>query len=156
MKNSMYNKYTIYFSDVYIPSPTIIEEDRSLKEILPNEVFNFKTISRELLDTKIKNEIVTLEVDIDSFSTNILSFKEISKSPESFAQYSPISDFPSSFKDISYSIKDYSKTQELENLLLNYQCDIIKDVYDGDDHWYQSEWCIQAMQQNFCSVRSNV
>jgi len=102
------------------------------QEILPNEVFDFEILSRDLLDTKIKNEIVTLEVDIDRFSTNILSFKEISKSPESFAQYSPISDLPSSFKDISYSIKDSSKTQELQDLLLNYQSDIIKNVYIFD------------------------
>jgi len=102
------------------------------KKILPNEVFDFKIVSRELLDTKIKNEIVTLEANINSFSSDILSYNEISQSPESFTQYSPISDFPSSFKDISYSIKDYSKTQELENLLLNYQCDIIKDVYIFD------------------------
>ena len=95
-------------------------------------MFDFEILSRDLLDTKIKNEIVTLEVDIDRFSTNILSFKEISKSPESFAQYSPISDLPSSFKDISYSIKDYSKTQELQDLLLNYQSDIIKNVYIFD------------------------
>ena len=39
---------------------------------------------------------------------------------------------PASFKDISYSIKDYSKTQELQDLLLNYQSDIIKNVYIFD------------------------
>ena len=102
------------------------------QEILPNEAFDFKILSRDLLDTKIKNEIVTLEVDIDRFSTDILPYKEISKSPENFAQYSAISDLPSSFKDISYSIKDYSKTQELQDLLLNYQSDIIKYVYIFD------------------------
>ena len=102
------------------------------QEILPNEVFDFEILSRDLLDTKIKNEIVTLEVDIDRFSTDILPYKEISKSPENFAQYSAISDLPSSFKDISYSIKDYSKTQELQDLLLNYQSDIIKYVYIFD------------------------
>ena len=95
-------------------------------------MFDFGIVSREPLDTKIKNEIITLEVDIDRFSTDILSYKEISKSPESFAQYSPISDLPSSFKDISYSIKDYSKTQELQDLLLNYQSDIIKNIYIFD------------------------
>ena len=102
------------------------------QEILPNEVFDFKLVSRDLLDTKIKNEIVSLEVDIDSFSSEILSYKELSQSPEGFAQYSLISDFPSSFKDISYSIKDYSKTQELQDLLLNYQSDIIKNIYIFD------------------------
>jgi phenylalanyl-tRNA synthetase beta chain len=102
------------------------------QEILPNEVFDFKLVSRDLLDTKIKNEIVSLEVDINSFSSDILSYKEVSQSPKSFAQYSPISDFPSSFKDISYSIKDYSKTQELQDLLLNYESDIIKNIYIFD------------------------
>jgi phenylalanyl-tRNA synthetase beta chain len=102
------------------------------QKILPNEVFDFKIISRELLDTKINNEIISLEVDISSFSSDILSYKEICKPPESFAQYIPISDLPSSFKDISYSIKDYSKTQELQDLLLNYQCDIIKNIYIFD------------------------
>ena len=102
------------------------------QEILPNEMFDFKILSRDLLDTKIKNEIVTLEVDIDKCSSDILSYKEVSKSPESFAQYSPISDLPSSFKDISYSIKDYSKTVVLQDLLLNYQSAIIKNVYIFD------------------------
>jgi phenylalanyl-tRNA synthetase beta subunit len=102
------------------------------QEILPNEVFDFKIVSRELLDTKINNEIVALEVDINRFSNDILSYKEVSQPPESFVQYSSISDLPSSIKDISYSIKDYSKTQELQDLLLNYQSDIIKNIYIFD------------------------
>ncbi|MDA7851242.1 phenylalanine--tRNA ligase beta subunit-related protein, partial [Gammaproteobacteria bacterium] len=102
------------------------------QEILPNEAFDFKILSRDLLDTKIKDEIISLEVDISSFSSDILPYKEIYKPPESFAQYSPISDMPSSFKDISYSIKDYDKTKELQDLLLNYQSDIIKNVYIFD------------------------
>ena len=102
------------------------------QEILPNEVFDFKRVSRDLLNTKIKNEIVTLEVDIDKFSSDILSYNEVSKSPEGFVQFNPISDLPSSSKDISYSIKDFSKTKELQNLLLNYQSEIIKNVYIFD------------------------
>jgi phenylalanyl-tRNA synthetase beta chain len=102
------------------------------QKILPNEIFDFKIVSRELLDTKIKNEIVALEVNINSISSDILSYIEVSQPPETFAQYSPISDLPSSFKDISYSIKDYSKTQELQDLLLNYQSDIVKNIYIFD------------------------
>ena len=101
-------------------------------EVLPNKVFDFKILSRDLLDSKIKNEIVVLEADLDEFSGDALSFKEISKSPKSFVQYDPISDLPSSFKDISYSIKDLSKSQELQDLLLNYQNDILKNVFIFD------------------------
>jgi len=102
------------------------------QQILPQEVFNFSQVSRDSLDTKIKNEIVSLEVDIEKFSHDILSYQELSKSPENFNQYIPISDLPSSFKDISYSVKDYSKTKDLQSLLLNYQSDIIKNVYIFD------------------------
>ena len=73
-----------------------------------------------------------MEVDIDRFSSDILSYSEASKPPESFVQFNPISDLPSSFKDISYSIKDYSKTQALQDLLLKYQSDIIKNIYIFD------------------------
>ena len=102
------------------------------QQILPNEVFDFKLLSRDLLDTKIKNEIVILEVNIDNFSEDILSYKELSRPPENFNQYSPISDLPSSFKDISFSLKDFSKIQDLQDLLLKYQSDIIKNVYIFD------------------------
>jgi phenylalanyl-tRNA synthetase beta subunit len=73
-----------------------------------------------------------LEVDISRFSNEILSYKEVSQSPEKFAQYSPISDLPSSIKDISYSIKDFSKIHELEILLLNYQSNIVKNIFIFD------------------------
>ena len=63
-------------------------------EKLPNEDFNFKVLNREALNTKIKNEIVVSEVDIDSFSPEILNYKHNSKPPKSFNQYSPISDLP--------------------------------------------------------------
>jgi phenylalanyl-tRNA synthetase beta subunit len=102
------------------------------QEILPNKVFDFQILSRDSLDTKIKNEIITLEVDIGRFSNDILSYKEVSKPPESFAQFNPISDLPSSTKDFSFSVKDFSKILELENLLLNYQSNIVKNIFIFD------------------------
>tara|TARA_B100001057_G_scaffold123379_1_gene122229 strand:- start:2157 stop:4061 length:1905 start_codon:yes stop_codon:yes gene_type:complete len=101
-------------------------------EILPNEIFDFKILSRELLDTKLTNEIVSLEVDIKSLPNDILFYKEISKPPERLNQYSPISDLPSSFKDISYAVKNYNKIQDLQDLMLNYENDIIKNVFIFD------------------------
>ena len=101
-------------------------------EILPNKIFDFKILSRELLDTKVTNEIVSLEVDIKSLPNDILFYKEISKPPERINQYSPISDLPSSFKDISYAVKNYNKIQDLQDLMLNYENDIIKNVFIFD------------------------
>ena len=102
------------------------------QEILPNDVLDFKILSRDDLDTKLKTEIISLELDIDRFSSDILNYNEISKSPENFIKYKPISDLPSSFKDISYLITNSSKIEELENLLINYENEIIKNVYIFD------------------------
>jgi phenylalanyl-tRNA synthetase beta chain len=102
------------------------------QKILPNKPFDFQIFSRDSLNTKIKNEIITLEINTDEFSNYILDYKETSKPPSSFNHYKPISDLPSSFKDISYSIKDYNKTSDLQDLLLNYQNDIIKKIYIFD------------------------
>jgi len=102
------------------------------QEILPNEVFDFQILSRESLDTKIKSEIIALEIDIERFSDDILVYKELSQPPEDFVQFNPISDLPSSIKDISYSVKDFSKIHELESLLLSYQNDIVKNIFIFD------------------------
>jgi len=107
------------------------------KKICPNQVFDYKILSRELLDTKLKNEIVSLEIDIDKFSSSILSYKEISKAPLKFNQFNPISDLPSSFKDISYLITDDSKIQSLHELFLNYKNEIIKNIYIFDYYYNQ-------------------
>jgi phenylalanyl-tRNA synthetase beta subunit len=102
------------------------------KQILPNESFNFQLLSRDSLDTKLKNEIIVLEVNIDRLPNDILTYQESSKPPKYFNKYIPISDLPSSFKDISYSVKDFSKIKDLQDLLLKYQSDIIKNVYIFD------------------------
>ena len=102
------------------------------QKILPNEVFDFQILSRGSLDTKIKSEIIALEVNIERFSDDILSYKEASKSPEIFTQFNPISDLPSSTKDLSYLIKDFSKIRELENLFFSYQSDILKNIFIFD------------------------
>ena len=102
------------------------------KVILPNKELNFKHLSRKSLDTKLKDEIVTLEVDIDVFDEDILNYKESSHPPIKFNKFVPISEMPCSFKDISFSIKDFSKTKELEKLLLNYNNDILKNIFIFD------------------------
>ena len=92
----------------------------------------FKIISRDSLNTKVTSEIISIEIDIESLSNEVLSYKEISKPPKLFNQYNLISEQPCSFKDISYSIKDYKKTKELQELLLNYSNDILKNVFIFD------------------------
>ncbi len=102
------------------------------KEKLPNQDFNFKVLNRETLNTKIKNEIVVSEVNIDSFSTEILNYNHNSKSPKSFNQYSPISDLPYSKRDLSFSIKDYSSCEILQEFIMGFKDKLLKEVFIFD------------------------
>jgi phenylalanyl-tRNA synthetase beta chain len=102
------------------------------QEALPNEDFELKVLNRDSLNTKIKNEIIGSEVDIANFSNAVLKYKENSKSPESFREYSPISDLPYSMRDLSFSIKDYTKLNELERLVLDFNDELLKEVFIFD------------------------
>ena len=102
------------------------------QKALPNEDFEFQVLNRDSLNTKIKNEIIGSEVDIVNFSPAVLKYKESSKSPESFKEYLPISDLPYSMRDLSFSIKDYTKLKVLEGLILDFDDELLKDVFIFD------------------------
>ena len=71
-------------------------------------------------------------MDISKCNEIILDYKELSKPPDEFNQYVSISELPSSFKDISFSIVDFSKLETIQDLLLNFDNKYIKDVYIFD------------------------
>ena len=102
------------------------------KEGLPSENFDFQILNRDSTKTKIKNEIIGCEVDISNFSTEVLNYKEISKSPDSFIQYRPISELPYSQRDLSFSIKNFSSRQNLEKYILGYENELLKEKFIFD------------------------
>ena len=102
------------------------------KETLPNENLEFKVLNRESLNTKVKNEIICCEVDIGNFSSDILSYKRVSKPPEIFIEYSPISDLPCSIRDLSFSIKDFTKLDKFIEYILEFKHKLLKEIYIFD------------------------
>ena len=72
------------------------------KDVLPSEDFAIKIFNREGLNSKIKNEIVGCEIDIENFSTEVLNYKEETGPPSSFKKFSQISDLPFSSRDLSF------------------------------------------------------
>ena len=67
-----------------------------------------------------------------SFSSDVLSFKEISKPPESFIEYTPISDLPISIRDLSFSIRDFTELDKLQKYILEFEHELLKDVFIFD------------------------
>ena len=60
-----------------------------------------------------------------------LSAKPVNLS-ETYIKYQPISEFPSSIRDLSFSIKDPKDYYELQMKILEYKHNLIKDVFIFD------------------------
>ena len=47
-------------------------------------------------------------------------------------QYSPISEYPFSIRDLSFSIKDYAKSKSLEKFVLGFEDKLLKEIFVFD------------------------
>lgn len=94
-------------------------------------------IDRVKLDSKIKTPIFAIEVNIDAIYKNFKNYTPLSKISSEFVQYKPISEFPSSYRDLSFSIKDKSKISEVIETLLDFRSDLIKQSFMFD--YYKNE-----------------
>lgn len=105
---------------------------RLLKKLSMNTNFNIFSLSRDLLDTKVKSEIVCLEMNLDDFCSGDITTKYESFAPETFVKYNPISEFPCSYRDISYLIEDTNKIDKLEAMIGEYKNPLVKEVFMFD------------------------
>jgi phenylalanyl-tRNA synthetase beta chain len=106
-----------------------------LKELSPTTNINPIIIDRKNLNTKLNNEIIYLELELNSLNGLIPDFisnqKRRSKD-HNFIKYRPVSEFPSSSRDLSFSIKNIDKYYEIQDYLLGYKSDLIKEVFIFD------------------------
>tara|TARA_B100000963_G_scaffold355449_1_gene373720 strand:+ start:4613 stop:6523 length:1911 start_codon:yes stop_codon:yes gene_type:complete len=96
------------------------------------EKFSIEEISRDTLNSKSKNKIIFCEFEIDSSLEPENSFDDLVLDDISGKEYEPISEYPSSFRDLSFSIKDYSQCKLLEKFILNYEHNLLKEVFVFD------------------------
>lgn len=94
------------------------------------EFDNIEILSREKLDTKLKNQIPYIEINLDDdFDVN----HDIADLENNIDyQYKKISDFPSSIRDLSFSLNDASKLSNLEKWILNFENHLLKEVFVFD------------------------
>ncbi len=111
-------------------------DDKYIKDILSSSITNFDyqfiNIPRESLDTKIKNHISYIEIEIDSSLAVNYEIDTKDENRLKIIQYKPISDFPSSIRDISFSVKDYRNCKILEQLILSFENRLLKEVFVFD------------------------
>jgi phenylalanyl-tRNA synthetase beta chain len=106
-----------------------------------NSVFDdlditIEQIPRNNLDTKIKNNIFYLEIDLDKCQLNKAHVLNKEMDME-FRKYIPISEFPSSNRDFSFLIADYSKYDEVVETINKIKGMYLKDFFIFD--FYKNE-----------------
>ena len=106
-----------------------------IKELLPTTNINPINIDRKSLNTKIDNEIIYLELELNSLNDlnlDLISNQKRYSKEHNFIKYSPVSEFPTSSRDLSYSIKNIDKYYEIQEYLLNYKSNLIKEIFIFD------------------------
>jgi phenylalanyl-tRNA synthetase beta chain len=101
------------------------------------EQFEIIEISRQSLNSKSKNPIIYCEINVDKISSDNINYDELSIKDINNIQYVPVSEFPSSKRDLSFSVKDFSKCKKLEELILNFENTLLKEVFVFD--YYKNE-----------------
>ncbi len=98
---------------------------------------NIINIDRSSLDTKIKDHITYTEIEINSELKLNDSFYINNEFNIHDKKFQPVSDFPSSIRDLSFSVKDFKKCKILEEMILSLKSTILKEVFVFD--YYKNE-----------------
>ena len=95
-------------------------------------------ISREGLKSKIKNKIFAYEENLENLESSyngLIEIDEKSKIDRLFTIYNPISEYPSSNRDLSFSIKNEAELKELIDILIGFDQDLIKESFIFDYYY---------------------
>ena len=82
----------------------------------------------------LKKRIIKINqiINVENFSNKVLEYDEKTKPPVSFIEYTQISDLPHSIRDLSFSVKDFSKLNQLNDYILNFDDEFLKEVFVFD------------------------
>ena len=118
-----------------------IEFSQKLDKNYLIEIFNelnfdidrfIKNLDRTKLKSKIKTPIFAIELKIDELLNSVSNYISVSSPQGKFIKYKPISEFPSSYKDFSFSVKNESKIDEVIALLKNADAKYLKKSFMFD------------------------
>ena len=90
------------------------------------------SIDRNKLDTKIKTPIFYMELKLNDLTKYFDDSISINPTLPSFVKYIPISEYPSSYRDLSFSVKDSSKIEEVIKSILDIKSTLIKHSFIFD------------------------
>ncbi len=89
-------------------------------------------ISKDGLDSKSKTKIFAIELSIKDLNNYFDENINVSKKKEEYIQYKPISEFPSSSRDLSFSIEDSSVIEQTIKKLDSISANYLKESFMFD------------------------
>jgi len=95
-------------------------------------IFNIEEISREGLKTKKKEKIFYAEVSLDDIPDEFFNNLKPKKASINFISYDPVSEFPFSIRDFSFSIKNPEQYNNFMTIIENFNDDNLKDFFIFD------------------------
>ena len=106
-----------------------------------NEIFSylsdmplkFLDVDRNKLDSKSKTPVVLFEANLEDLDKNTVNYTPLSQRNINTNQYIPISDFPSTNRDISFALTDPHKVKELDDAINNLDNNLLKEVFMFDN-----------------------
>jgi len=111
-------------------------DNKYLKELFQKINFDITkyiiNIDRTKFNSKVKTPIFLIELKIEDLDRNIRNYKTKEIPLSNFIKYQPISEFPSSYRDLSFSVKDSSRIIEIVNTLDSVESRIIKNSFMFD------------------------
>lgn len=117
-----YNDFTKKIDNTYL--------DNLLKKYIRSFDVEIIHIDRSSINSKFNTPIVYVEFELDE-SVDI-DYPYIATHSELCYQYKSISEFPSSKRDLSFAVKDSSSFNLLQEFILSYKNDLLKDVFIFD------------------------
>ncbi len=95
-------------------------------------IFNIKEVSRENLRTKRRDKIFYCEICLDDISDKVFSGNKSNRNLENFVKYSPVSEYPSSTRDFSFSIKNVEEYGNVISIIDSLHDENLKDSFIFD------------------------
>ncbi len=101
---------------------------------LNNEIsiFNIEEISRDNIKTKKKEKIFYTEILVDDIPDQFFKNCKSNRNLTDFVRYSPVSDFPSSIRDFSFSVKDPKQYDNVISHIGDFRDKNLKDFFIFD------------------------
>jgi phenylalanyl-tRNA synthetase beta chain len=119
-----YNDFSKKLDDKYLNNLLVTD--------LSEDVFEITEIHRNSLDTKKKDKIYYVEISLEDIPKSFFLSLPTNKKVMNFVTYKPISEYPSSTRDFSFSIDDLSKVSAVIALLDEVSDELIKDSFIFD------------------------